>query len=147
MGLWPRHLISNPNPNKLNAKFLRRNHVKRIPTTILSVHVNSQAWQICWQNKKEVGDLKSLPWQWASVEVHKNISQWLKIVTPALFTAQMCVDTGIPRRTGQVLIIAVRNVVMCVTVDVLLGQPKIYQKHLQYMSRVIHSVRNAVYTV
>ena len=40
-------------------------------------------------------DLESLPWQWAPVEVHEDVSQAFHVVSPRLLDAQVRVDRGI----------------------------------------------------
>jgi len=87
-------------------------------------------------------DLKSLPRQWSSVEVHQHVAEWLEVVTAALLTAQVCVNTGISCCTCQILIITVRYVRMSVSIYVLLGQTKVNQEHLYthlYAQRICQS--------
>lgn len=71
------------------------------------------------------GGAQSLPWQGATVEVHEHKAERLKVVTATLFDSEMCVDGGVARGTGEVLVLSVRDVDVCLVVAVLLGETKI----------------------
>lgn len=48
---------------------------------------------------------------------------------PSLTDPKMCVDGGIARCARQVLVLPVRNVLVCAGITVLLGQPKVNDVH------------------
>lgn len=67
--------------------------------------------------------LQTLPWQTALQEVYQDESDRLEVVSSALFDTQMGIDTGIPGRAGERLVVLVGNVFTRFGVSVPLGQP------------------------
>ena len=61
----------------------------------------------------------------APVEVHEDVAERLHVVTSRLFDAEMRVDAGVARRAGEVLVLAVRDVLSRAVVAVLLGQTEV----------------------
>mmetsp|Transcript_164025 Transcript_164025/g.398635 ORF Transcript_164025/g.398635 Transcript_164025/m.398635 type:complete len:375 (+) Transcript_164025:167-1291(+) len=68
---------------------------------------------------------QTLPRQRPAQEVEEDVAQGLKVVAAALLDAQMVVDRGITRRTGQVLVLAVHDVHVRLRVPVPLRQAEI----------------------
>ena len=58
-------------------------------------------------------------------EIHKNISETLHIIPPALLYAQVGVYAGVPSRTGQVLVLPVGYVLVRAGVPVLFGKTEV----------------------
>jgi len=71
------------------------------------------------------GSLEPLPWQTASQEIHEHVPESLEVISPALLNTEVGIDGRIPRRPGQVLVLAVRYVLMRLWVSVLLCEAKI----------------------
>mmetsp|Transcript_24934 Transcript_24934/g.73988 ORF Transcript_24934/g.73988 Transcript_24934/m.73988 type:complete len:422 (-) Transcript_24934:15-1280(-) len=69
--------------------------------------------------------LEPLPGQRAAQEVHEHVAERLEVVPPALLDAEMRVDGRVPRRAGQVLVLAVRDVLVRLGVAVLFREPKV----------------------
>lgn len=46
-----------------------------------------------------------------------------------LTNSKMCVDGGVARRAGQVLVLPVRDVLVCASIAVLFGQAKVNDVH------------------
>lgn len=46
-----------------------------------------------------------------------------------LTDSKMCVDGGVARRTSQVLVLSVRDVLVCAGITVLFGQAKVNDVH------------------
>lgn len=97
------------------AQFLngRREFLLRNPLVLLSL----------------IGRLQSLPRQCAQIEVHQDISQWLQIITPWLFNAQMRIYWRISGSSCQILILSIWYMSLCTCVTVLLRQTKINDIH------------------
>ena len=73
-----------------------------------------------------------MPWQTTPVEVHEDVAEGLHVVTAALLDAEVSVDAGVAGSTGQVLVLAVRDVLPGAVVTILLRQTKVDQEHLQH---------------
>ena len=71
-----------------------------------------------------------LPWQRAAIEVHEDISERLHVVSARLFDAQVGVDAGVTRRSGQIFVFPIRNMSSRPVVAILLGQAEIDEKKL-----------------
>jgi len=71
-----------------------------------------------------------LPWQYAAIEVHHHVSKRFHVVTPRLLDAQMGIDRGIAGSAGEVLVLAVNDVMARVRIAELLGQTEIDQEQL-----------------
>ncbi len=69
--------------------------------------------------------LEALPRKASTDKVHKNVSKALKIIPAALFYANMSIDTCITSCPREVLVIAVRNMLVTSRIAVLLGKTKI----------------------
>ena len=69
--------------------------------------------------------LQALPGQRAPDEVHQYITQRLQVVAPRLLNPDVRVDRRVARRPRQVLVLAVRDVLVAPRVPVLLGQAEI----------------------
>ena len=82
-------------------------------------------------NKSGWSHLKSLPWQWAAVEVHQNIAERFHVITSTLLDTKVSIHTCIPSCACQVFVLAVRYMLPCSVVTVLLCQAVVNQKHLQ----------------
>merc|ERR550532_767921 len=72
---------------------------------------------------------ESLPWQTTDVKVHHHIPDSLQIVAPALFNAQVCVDTGVTRCASQIFALTVGNMLLRLWVPVLFCQAKVDDVH------------------
>lgn len=48
--------------------------------------------------------LQSLPRKATTIEIHKNITQWLHVISATLFDSQMSIDAGIARGTRKILV-------------------------------------------
>lgn len=80
----------------------------------------------------------ALPRQIPSQEVHKNVTQRLDIITPAVFNAAVLIAARVPRRAGETLPVTPRDVSARGRVDVLLRQAKINNKHLISLAPATH---------
>ena len=69
--------------------------------------------------------LKTLPWQRSLQEVDENETDGLEVVTPTLLNAEMCIDTGIARRTRQRLVVLVGNVLTSLGITVTLREAEV----------------------
>ena len=69
--------------------------------------------------------LEALPRQAASQEVHQHVAQRLEIVPPALLDAKVRVDGSVPSRAREILVLAVRDVLVRLRVAVLLRQTEV----------------------
>lgn len=69
--------------------------------------------------------LETLPWKGATAEVEHNISERLHVITSRLLDTQVGVDGSITGCAGQVLVLTVWNVEVCLWVTVLLCQSEI----------------------
>ena len=69
--------------------------------------------------------LESLPGERPADKVHENIAEGFQIVPTALLNANVGVDRCITGRSGKILVLAVRNVLVGTGIAVLLGQPKV----------------------
>ena len=69
--------------------------------------------------------LEALPGQRAAIEIHEYVAERLEIVTSTLLDAHVRVDGGVASGAGQILVLAVRNVLMGARVAELLGQTKV----------------------
>lgn len=69
--------------------------------------------------------LQTLPRQRSLQEVDENETDRLKVVTPTLLNAKMCVDTGIARRTSQRLVVLVGNVLTRLGVTITLRETEV----------------------
>jgi hypothetical protein len=67
--------------------------------------------------------LDTLPWQIPFEEVHHNVPNCFEIVPSALFDTQVGVDACVPCRSSQVLVLAVRDVLVRLGIPVLLPEP------------------------
>ena len=72
-----------------------------------------------------VCDFDPLPGQVAPHEVDQDESEALKVVSAGLLLAEVGVETGVPRRPGQALVVAERDVLIGAGVFVALRQPKV----------------------
>ena len=66
-----------------------------------------------------------LPREGTAEEVHKHVGEGFKVVTAGLLNAQVGVDGRVPRRSGQVLVLPVRDVKMGLRVPELLRETEI----------------------
>src|ERR1700733_1100792 len=69
--------------------------------------------------------LEPLPRKGTTEEVHEHVSQRFEIIATGLLDAQMGVDRGVPRRSGQVLVFPVGDVKMGFRVPGLLCKTEI----------------------
>mmetsp|Transcript_22320 Transcript_22320/g.46874 ORF Transcript_22320/g.46874 Transcript_22320/m.46874 type:complete len:427 (-) Transcript_22320:824-2104(-) len=76
------------------------------------------------------GRLEPLPGEAAAQKVQEHVPQRLQVVPPALLYTQVGVDRGVPRSPCQVLVLSVRNVLVCPGIPILFGQPKVDDVHL-----------------
>ena len=72
-------------------------------------------------------DLESLPWQWAPVEVHEDVSQAFHVVSPRLLDAQVRVDRGISEQEegedgGVMMMVVVVMMLMMALVEAYLSK-------------------------
>mmetsp|Transcript_16937 Transcript_16937/g.33938 ORF Transcript_16937/g.33938 Transcript_16937/m.33938 type:complete len:319 (+) Transcript_16937:608-1564(+) len=72
-----------------------------------------------------VRSAQALPRQATAVEVHEHISEGLQIITTTLLDTQMRVDARVPRCPRQILVLPVRNMLVCLGIAILLCKPKI----------------------
>ena len=71
---------------------------------LLFLHLNVGVLFLLWST------WEALPRQWTSEEIEKDMTYGLEIVSSRLFIANVGVDTGISRSTGEVLPVSKRNV-------------------------------------
>ena len=71
------------------------------------------------------GSLETLPGKRAAAEVEHDIAERLHVVSARLLNAEVGVDAGIASGTGQVLVLAVRNVKVRFRVAIFFGQTKV----------------------
>ena len=83
------------------------------------------------QNRQSCRNLEALPRQWSTVEVHKNISKWLHVVSSALLNTKVCVDARVPSRPCQVLVFTVGNVLTSSIITIFLCQAVVDKKNLE----------------
>ena len=81
-----------------------------------------------------VSRLQTLPWQRSAQEVHHDVTKRLHVVTTRLFDAEVGVDGGVARSSGQRLVLAVGNVRSSATVFVFLRKTEIDDENLQQHS-------------
>ena len=82
--------------------------------------------------------LEALPRQTRAIEVHEDVAERLEIVPPRLLATQVSVDASVAGRAGQVLVLAVRNVLVRSIVAVLLRQTEIDEVDLVARLSVSH---------
>ena len=82
--------------------------------------------------------LEALPRQTRAIEVHEDVAERLEIVPPRLLATQVSVDARVAGRAGQVLVLAVRNVLVRSIVAVLLRQTEIDEVDLVARLSVSH---------
>mmetsp|Transcript_12576 Transcript_12576/g.26627 ORF Transcript_12576/g.26627 Transcript_12576/m.26627 type:complete len:345 (+) Transcript_12576:829-1863(+) len=68
---------------------------------------------------------ESLPGKRPADEIHQDVTQRLEVVPAALLDTDVGVDRGVPRRPGQVLVLAVGYVLVGAGIAVLFGQTEI----------------------
>ena len=61
-----------------------------------------------------------LPWQRSSKEVEEDVTQRLNVVSSRLLNPKMGVDAGIPCGSSQILVLAIRDVDVCLRIAILL---------------------------
>jgi len=69
--------------------------------------------------------LQALPWQAATVEVHQDVTQRLKVVASALLNAKVRVNAGVARCACEVLVLPISDMFVRLGVAVPLGKTKI----------------------
>mmetsp|Transcript_39474 Transcript_39474/g.118192 ORF Transcript_39474/g.118192 Transcript_39474/m.118192 type:complete len:278 (+) Transcript_39474:153-986(+) len=74
--------------------------------------------------------LQALPGQAPPVEVHQHITHGLQVIATALLNTQVGIDAGIPGGACQVLVLAVRYVLLRLGVSILLCKTKVDDVHL-----------------
>lgn len=67
-----------------------------------------------------------MPRQSASHEIHKDVAKGLHVISAALLDAQMGINASIAGSARQVFVFSVRNMLVCSSVSVFLGQAKVY---------------------
>lgn len=69
--------------------------------------------------------LESLPWKRAPAEIEHHVAKRFHIIATGLLNAKMSIDAGISSGSGQVFVLAVRNVEVSLRVTVLLSQAEV----------------------
>ena len=68
---------------------------------------------------------QALPWQTSADEVHEHHTDLLQVIPARLLNAHVGVQAGVPRRSGQLLIVFVADVAARARVLVALGQAEV----------------------
>mmetsp|Transcript_34126 Transcript_34126/g.77870 ORF Transcript_34126/g.77870 Transcript_34126/m.77870 type:complete len:229 (-) Transcript_34126:419-1105(-) len=74
--------------------------------------------------------LQALPRQAATIEVHEHIANGLQVIPPALLDPQVGIHTCIASCPCQVLVLPIRNVLLCLRVPVLLSKTEVNDVNL-----------------
>jgi hypothetical protein len=80
-----------------------------------------------------VVSLDTLPRQIPFQQVNHHVTNSLQVISSTLLNPQVCIYTSIPCSTSQILILAVRNMLMCLRITVLLTKTVInYENNIRF---------------